>query len=454
MEGNLYEFDFEPHRPKQRKSVQQHIEIIHYKMSQFDKTFEKLEKKLEKVSKVIDQMLDKPQLIQAPLDQSKVTAQKLIAASGSRMDNHAPELGQSRAHSVQASAASSRPGSPEQLREGIYPVLKNIAYSNKVILKGDHEKYPEALHGLRNVISEKGGILKRIRNDLENTAAQAKAEISQVMPCAMGLMPMQPRKMYVFSVIPEQLKNVSLGAAVRKELMKEFPKISKSCSNLRFIIEAIHARYNGHLSASQIKDAIISMCLGEFRDNISECLGRMEINDGIKFIVSMYCELDSVSQKLAEFHKVRINMKDPILSLKRILQLAYECYPDYNMHQLTEVAISKALAHLPSKVVEAVSESRQRLNELKEFYPHIEPMDYSTFISVVEKNLVKNPQGEFQGINEEPESETESNSQESPDSDSESDSESNSNHSGEATDQSRAQSDAEADKNDGGNDGD
>lgn len=388
MEEFLQNITLEPMRPRRRKNVHDQIKDIYLKQSKTDQQISLLHQKLDGISASFKEGFnDLTRLIEDTKNHT------LVPVAGANLDTTAVSS-RSRATSGQTSAASSRPGSPGQLTEGIYPLLKNIAYSNKVLLKGKHEKYSEALAELRKQIPYKDAILDRVKKDAKSTVYETTSEVSKMLPLAMGLVPHKPRKSYVFTVVPEASKIVSLGAVVRKELRKEFSKVSDSCNTLRLIIGTIHSRYNGELSASQLKDAIISMCQGEFRDTISGYLDRMEINEAIDSIIQLYCDSMDISQKSAEFSKSRIDFRNPVKSLKQILELAFDCFPTCSLTEVTNIAMGQALAHLPSHVIEAVSDSKARLSELRAINPSVPQMSYPAFIDIVAKNLGKDTRSE------------------------------------------------------------
>ena len=311
-------------------------------------------------------------------------------APSSILQNRDEHLGAtSAAASSVPSRMSSRAPSPGR-ENGMMPLIQNALYSTKVLLKQETDKYPGALEGMRKHMDGPNTVLNRMKADHDFANQQARANLAKFMPDFIGISSSSAYGInkFHFEAKPEHLADDDIAKKARIELRKEFSKVTKEGDNLRHVVEALINRYNHKLTAEQFQDVLVSTCAGPFKDTIeSNFKANDNLNDTINHIVKMYGNVKTRDEKITTFNKMKVDHKNYSESLREIWNAALLCYPEKDMETTTELAIHKALSHLPPNVIKAVSKKRVVLDQVRELNPEVQPMDYDQFMTLVHSIL-------------------------------------------------------------------
>ena len=300
------------------------------------------------------------------------------------------------------SRMGSRNVSPAR-EQGMLPLMQNMVYGQKVLLKKKEDKLPEALAGLRKYHEEPNAVYRRMKNDTQQVADQVKTEVksdmANMLKDSLGISSIDGIDHLTFYPIPEAEASETVATNARKDVQKECSKVSGSGENLRYLIEALVTRYNGKLSESQFKDAVISGCTGAFKDTIKNAFRKNDLNKAIKFIVKMYGNVQTPDEKITAFYRLKVDPKNYGASLRKIMEAALNCWPYEDENQITDRAIAQAFSHLPDYITKPISKIRIKIDSARKNNDEIEPLDYNQFMDLVQqyvkeseatKKIVKN----------------------------------------------------------------
>ena len=294
--------------------------------------------------------------------------------------------------SVQSSRAPSRSNSPTR-DKGTYPLLQNMAYASKVLLKDKRHRYDEAYDGIRRHITRKSEVYDRVKNDQQIVAANVKSEIVKLLPEMMGLSTNHEAENCYIETIEEHKKNDAIFSQARSHCYKEYPsKLTGPSRNLFYLVRTIIETYNNRLTPSQVKSLIVGTCSEDFKDLIHRFFeNEADINSALRTIISIYGKTPNANERISKLHALRIDPKNPIASLNAIFNQIALCYPEADTNSLADFAINYSLQQLPDSLVSAVTTKAQAMKRLKLQDPSAGSMTFPQFLEIVREHQKMNP---------------------------------------------------------------
>ena len=364
---------------KRIKSVQNEILSQRYYLEEKQKQFEK------EVSQKLDSLVKKLDNLQ--VDQKRPTP-ILTRKKDDTTPFHTPPKSPSvTASSGNLSRASSRNVSPERVN-GVLPLLQDVIYSNKVLLKEKRSKYNDAYTGIKRHFNGSDTLVERMKNDDKRNDRKMDERMATLVPRSLGIKKSHRGvEHFEFKDIPEDAKDFALGETALKNILKIHSRISKPGEDLRHVFESLIDKYDGRLTASQFKDIVTSICTGEFKNKIRNAFRGKSLDRAIKSILKLYGNVQTPSEKESYFLDLKVDRKNLRPSLIKILEAAYEAYPDMDEYGVAEEAMKRAICSLPEKVKIALNEIRHELKEENALNPEIEKLSFEQFMDLVEKHM-------------------------------------------------------------------
>ena len=295
--------------------------------------------------------------------------------------------GASGASSAVSSRGPSRPSSPQSVDEGLYPLARNLAYSSQVLLKQKQRKYPDTFELLKNVAGSKDQILNRITKNSDSIVKKAKTGMAEVIPDLVGLSTLLEASDYTFEERPEDEISESNGSLARKELRKEFSSLKGATENLTFLISTIISRYSRKLTFSQVKELLICLSDGKFKRIASDAFNAKSVSQAFKFLLSMYGKVQSHSDRSTQFHKTKIDPRNPVSSLYSVYENCQEAYPDKNENEITQMSLVHSLSHLPSHIVTEWNNKMTSIGRMRRLDISVPEVTFPMFIDFVKISL-------------------------------------------------------------------
>ena len=320
----------------------------------------------------------------------------------SRASSRASSKASSRVSSQFHSRDSSREGSVDR-EKGILPLLQNMLYSQKLMLKKDEKRYPNAYNEIKKYVHGHDTIRERIKADESNLLSvfsefldardaikeqEMFSHLNRMVAHSMGLSSVEGIEKYTFDALPEHKGNETTADNASKNMLKEFSKINKEGETVRHLLQALISRYNKKLTAQQFIEVVVTCCSGKFKDLIRNAFKGRDLNKAIKHILLAYGNIETPAEKLTAFQRLRLDYKNLRSSLQSVLDAATDCFCDtYEEQAIVDKAIEHSLKNLPDHVKSKVNETRTTLAEAKRKNPNTELMDYRQFIRLVEKEM-------------------------------------------------------------------
>ena len=285
------------------------------------------------------------------------------------------------------SRASSRNLSPERVN-GVLPLLQDVIYSNKVLLKEKKSKYNDAYSGIKRHFNGSDTLAERMKNDDKRNDRRLDERMATLVPRSLGIKRSHRGvEQFEFKDIPESAKDPALGETALKTILKIHRGISKPGEDLRHVFESLIDKYDGRLTASQFKDVVTSICTGDFKNKIRNAFRGKSLDRAIKSILKMYGNVQTPSEKESYFLDLKVDRKNLRPSLIKILEAAYEAYPDMDEYGVAEEAMKRAICSLPEKVKIVLNEIRHELKDENASNPEIEKLDFEQFMDLVERHM-------------------------------------------------------------------
>ena len=363
---------------KRLKRVENEISAQRYSMENKLKQFEK------EVSQKLDFLVQKLDNVQ--VDQKRPPP--ILKKEENTTPFHTPPKSPSNAASSPAlSRTSSRNVSPERIN-GVLPLLQDVIYSNKVLLKEKKSKYDDAYSGLKRHFNGPDTLVERMKNDDKRNDKKMDERMAALVPRSLGIKKSHRGvEHFEFNAIPENSRDFALGETALKNILKIHSRISKPGEDLRHVFDSLIDKYDGRLSASQFKDIVISICTGDFKNKIKNAFRGKSLNRAIKSILKLYGNVQTASEKESYFLDLRVDRKNLRPSLIKILEAAYEAYPNMDEYEVAEEAMKRAICSLPEKVKTVLNEIRHELKYENALNPEIESLDFEQFMDLVERHM-------------------------------------------------------------------
>ena len=365
---------------KRLKRVENEISAQRYSMENKLRQFEK------EVSQKLDLLVQKLDNLQ--VDQKRPPSILTRKKEENTTPFHTPPKSPSNVTSSPGlSGASSRNVSPERIN-GVLPLLQDVIYSNKVLLKEKKSKYNDAYSGIKRHFNGPDTLVERMKNDDRRNDKKMDERMAALVPRSLGIKKSHRGvEHFEFNAIPENSRDFALGETALKNILKIHSRISKPGEDLRHVFDSLIDKYDGRLSASQFKDIVISICTGDFKNKIKNAFRGKSLNRAIKSILKLYGNVQTASEKESYFLDLRVDRKNLRPSLIKILEAAYEAYPNMDEYEVAEEAMKRAICSLPEKVKTALNEIRHELKDENAMNPEIEKLDYEQFMELVERHL-------------------------------------------------------------------
>ena len=390
------EAEVEPNQEQVETEANQLLEHVENQNSQLKSLVEQnqrrfeaeISQKLENLAKKLDSLASGEQRPQSILKRTDDAQTPYVTPPKSPTEKSFPT-------SPFRSRSSSRNISPER-EKGLLPVLQNVIYSNKVLLKENKSKFPEALAGIKKHYYGPETIADRMKNDASVIANRIESKndlkmqqkLASLVPHSMGVKRSDKGvEHFKFNALPDELVDLNLGETALKNILKTHQRITQAGEPVRHVIEALINRYNHRLTESQFQDILVSLCSGQFKDVIRNAFIGKSLNRAIASILKLYGNVKSKSQKISYFQDLKVDVKKLRSSLVKILEAAIEAYPSLGEYEIAEKAIERALCSLPAKIRDIVNEVCEELREENEDNPFIEKLDYYQFIEMVENHM-------------------------------------------------------------------
>lgn len=372
-----------------------------------NRKIEKLERNLLKMQENVDTSFSTISRALNDVHESNKAILQRMEPSPDSPSQDQPEPRRSRRSSVASSIrGDSRAPSPHA-NAGVAPLFQSLAYGTSNLLQGKTHKYEKSLKDLKEY-ARHNSVQNRVEMERDIIAAELRNDFLQLIPKLIQTQRIPCLKTVPFIPGSDTRESNALFVQLKRENLKEFPRLSKASPDVRHIIEAMAERHAGELTAKQFANLIIHQTNSQLKDTFTNIFkSHDDINEAIKEILESYCCSKRPDELLCEFYDSKIDTKKVDDSLTKIVEKARLAFPEQRNDALTKLVIDHVIPQLPSEVQKAVNLERTKIAELQKISPFVPPMDLNTFKNMVTshpsmtKRVVKNLEAAPQAINNE-----------------------------------------------------
>jgi hypothetical protein len=288
--------------------------------------------------------------------------------------------------SVSSANNSSRNNSPkteENLRQNGYEALVQtlakigqVALNPKITKKEQKAAYKDLMD-----VAQDDRVRLALDGERERNERKSAQQLAATLRHVVGDSPAINLTRYAFKTLEETTtESERLESLIKRDLKHEFKRMNSACINMKFLIDFIIEKYNGKLSALQVKSIIVGLCDDSFKEVIAEVFNRNTLGQALTEVVRLYALQQTSVDLIHNFHTMKIDAKHIKTSLNELYHAGVQAYPQLNNDALHAILRTQALANISDPLLFKLLDFQGKIEELRRVNPLIPPMEWATFV--------------------------------------------------------------------------